>query len=73
MGPDNLTPNPFPSGKGNLIVGRNLFASGKGLGSTVHRGLIIEKGERNTHKATDTARVSNIRCSAKHLISVSTE
>jgi hypothetical protein len=24
----NLTPNPFPSGKGNRIVGSNLFPSG---------------------------------------------
>ena len=28
--PNNLTPNPFPSGKGNWIVGSNLFSSGKG-------------------------------------------
>jgi hypothetical protein len=27
---DNLTPNPFPSGKGNRIVGSNLFPSGNG-------------------------------------------
>ena len=26
----NLTPNPFPSGKGNRIVGSNLFRNGKG-------------------------------------------
>jgi hypothetical protein len=26
----NLTPNPFPSGKGDRIVGSNLFPSGKG-------------------------------------------
>ena len=29
MQPKNLTPNPFPSGKGNRIVGSNLFTSGK--------------------------------------------
>jgi hypothetical protein len=26
----NLTPNPFPRGKGNQIVGSNLFPRGKG-------------------------------------------
>src|SRR5579863_6101703 len=30
MNPNNLTPNPFPSGKGDRIVGGNLFPSGKG-------------------------------------------
>jgi hypothetical protein len=30
LDPNNLTPNPFPSGKGNQIVGSNLFPSGKG-------------------------------------------
>jgi hypothetical protein len=30
MRPNNLTPNPFPSGKGNRIVGSNRFPSGKG-------------------------------------------
>jgi hypothetical protein len=29
----NLTPTPFPSGKGNRIFGSSLFASGKGTGS----------------------------------------
>jgi hypothetical protein len=28
----NLTPNPFPRGKGNQIVGSNPFPSGKGTG-----------------------------------------
>ena len=28
--PNNLTPNPFPSGKGNRIIGSSLFLSGKG-------------------------------------------
>ena len=30
MDAGNLTPNPFPSGKGNRIVGSSLFPSGNG-------------------------------------------
>ena len=29
VGPENLTPNPFPRGKGNRIAGSSLFPSGK--------------------------------------------
>jgi hypothetical protein len=36
----NLTPNPFPSGKGNRIRESNLFPSGKGTGMwKVGRGI----------------------------------
>jgi hypothetical protein len=53
----NLTPNPFPRGKGNRIVESSLFARGKGdrivgkgwmlARATSERALNSEKSEKN--------------------------
>jgi len=42
--PKNLTPNPFPSGKGNRIIGGSLSPSGKGTGSLNRRQAVMVVG-----------------------------
>jgi len=37
----NLTPNPFPSGKGNRSVGSNLFASGNRIDGNARSPLLV--------------------------------
>jgi hypothetical protein len=44
MAYSNLTPNPFPSGKGNRIFGGDLFASGKGNRIFGSSHTLLEKG-----------------------------